>query len=220
MTNFGVIITAGGSSVRFGKNKLLETIYNKKVIEYSIEPFLKSGITNIVITSGKDFLEDIKELSLVKNNNLKVIQGGKTRQESVYFGLNNILCDFVLIHDGARPLVTTDIITRVKDAVIDKKAVSVMVKTTDTIKEVDTKGKVIKTIDRSKLYNTQTPQAFDYKLIKFVHERLKGRNYTDDSSMLECLEYPVYLVEGDYSNIKITTPQDILLCKELLNQIQ
>ena len=85
-----------------------------------------------------------------------------------------------------------------------------MTKTIDTIKEVED-GRIIKTIDRSKLYNTQTPQAFKYEWILSAHEKLKGQNFTDDAGMLEALGYEVYIVDGSYKNIKITTQSDIEL---------
>ena len=228
---FGAIITAGGNSTRFGSNKLLEKINGKTVIEYSVEAIIKSGIDEIVVCCGDDLLQKFgnSSLSLLsQNNKISVIKGGKTRQESVYNGLQTINCDYVLIHDGARPMISPEIIEKIKQKVVEKKAVSVMTKTVDTIKEIDENGKVIKTIDRSKLYNTQTPQAFEYNLIKSAHEILKKSicplseenvqstkevNYTDDCSMLEALGYDVYMVEGDYRNIKITYPSDIELAK-------
>ena len=252
---FGAIITAGGSSTRFGSNKLLEKISGKTIIEYSVEAFLNSGIDEIVICCGDDLLQkfgDSSFASLSQNDKIKIVKGGQTRQESVYNGLMTINCDYVLIHDAARPMITPEIIEQVKKEVVDKKAVSVMTKTIDTIKEVDQSGKIIKTIDRSKLYNTQTPQAFEYNLIKSVHEKIhndlpptvlrttsplqgaegnaqnicplsggnvqstKGVIYTDDCSMLEALGYDVYIVEGDYKNIKITYPSDIELAKVYL----
>ena len=84
-----------------------------------------------------------------------------------------------------------------------------MTKTTDTIKEVDSNGRIIRTIDRSRLYNTQTPQGFKTELIKSAHNKLKNGNYTDDCSMLEELGIPVYIVNGDYTNIKITVKNDL-----------
>ena len=204
---YGAIITAGGSSVRFGSNKLLEKINGKTIIEYSVEAFLKTNIDEIVVC-GYGYLKE-----LISDSKIRLINGGATRQESVYNGLQEINCDYVLIHDAARPMITPEIIEKVKKEVVEKKAVSVMTKTIDTIKEVDENGKIIKTIDRSKLYNTQTPQAFEYKLIKSAHEKLKGQNYTDDCGMLEALGYDVYMVEGDYKNIKITYPSDIELAK-------
>ena len=99
------------------------------------------------------------------------------------------------------------------DMVQTHNAVSVMTKTTDTIKEVDEDGKIIKTIDRSKLYNTQTPQAFRSELILSAHKQLKNKHFTDDASMLEELDIPVFVVIGSYTNIKITTESDLDFAK-------
>ena len=206
------IITAGGTSSRFGTgNKLLEKIYGKEVIKYTIEAFEKSDVDEIIISANKSI---IPELSSMFNH--KITEGGSTRQASVYNGLKAIeKSDFVLIHDGARPVITPEIINRTIDLVKEKNAVSVMTKTIDTIKEVQD-GKIIKTIDRSKLYNTQTPQAFRYDLIMSAHEKLKGQNFTDDAGMLEAMGYDVYIVDGSYKNIKITTQSDIELAKIFL----
>ena len=206
------IITAGGISSRFGTgNKLLEKIYGKEVIKYTIEAFEKADVDEIIISANKSI---IPELSSMFNH--KITEGGSTRQESVYNGLKAAgQCDFVLIHDGARPVITPEIINRTIDLVKEKNAVSVMTKTIDTIKEVQD-GKIIKTIDRSKLYNTQTPQAFRYDLIMSAHEKLQGQNFTDDAGMLEALGYDVYIVDGSYKNIKITTQSDIEIAKIFL----
>lgn len=206
------IITAGGTSSRFGTgNKLLEKIYGKEVIKYTIEAFEKADVDEIIISANKSI---IPELSSMFNH--KITEGGSTRQASVYNGLKAAgQCDFVLIHDGARPVITPEIINRTVDLVKEKNAVSVMTKTIDTIKEVQD-GKIIKTIDRSKLYNTQTPQAFRYDLIMSAHEKLQGQNFTDDAGMLEALGYDVYIVDGSYKNIKITTQSDIEIAKIFL----
>ena len=206
------IITAGGTSSRFGTgNKLLEKIYGKEVIKYTIEAFEKSDIDEIIISANKSI---IPELSSMFNH--KITEGGSTRQASVYNGLKAAgQCDFVLIHDGARPVITPEIINRTVDLVKEKNAVSVMTKTIDSIKEVQD-GKIIKTIDRSKLYNTQTPQAFRYDIIMSAHEKLQGQNFTDDAGMLEALGYDVYIVDGSYKNIKITTQSDIEIAKIFL----
>ncbi len=205
------IITAGGTSSRFGNtNKLLEKINGKEVIKYTIEAFEKSDVQEIIICANKSIIPELKKMF-----SHKIIEGGATRQESVYNGLCNINCDIVLIHDGARPMITPEIINKTISLAQDKKAVTVMTKTIDTIKEVNN-GKIIKTLDRSKLYNTQTPQAFEYNLIKTVHKKLKGQNYTDDAGMAEALGYDVYVVDGDYKNIKITTQNDIAILKTYL----
>ena len=208
------IISAGGTSSRFGTgNKLLEKIYGKEVIKYTVEAFEKSNIDEIIICANKLI---IPELSAMFTH--KIIEGGSTRQKSVFNGLKAAEdCDYVLIHDGARPVITQEIINRTIDFVKEKNAVSVMTKTIDTIKEVKN-GRIIRTIDRSKLYNTQTPQAFKYDLIMSAHEKLKEQDFTDDAGMLESLGYEVYIVDGSYKNIKITTLSDIELAKIFLKK--
>jgi len=129
---------------------------------------------------------------------IRIIEGGKTRQQSVYNALNACEnCDFVLIHDGARPMITSEVIKKAILMVQDKKALTVAAKTIDTIKQVDENLKIIKTIDRSNLYNTQTPQAFEYNLIKEAHQKLEGQNFTDDAGMLEFLGFDVYILQSD-----------------------
>ncbi len=213
MTNFSVIITAGGTSSRYGnKNKLLELIDNKTVIEYTVSAFLGfNEITEVIIPTNKSIKDEIQHL--LTDPRIKIIEGGDTRQKSVYKGLQEVTNPYVIIHDGARPLVQEGVISQTMDLAVLKNAVSVMTKTTDTIKEVDEKGKIIKTIDRSKLYNTQTPQAFKTSIIKEAHEKLKDYNFTDDASMLEKLEQDVYIIIGSYTNIKITTKSDLDFAK-------
>lgn len=216
---FGAIITAGGTSSRFGNtNKLLEKINNKEIIKYTVEAFIQADIEDIVICSNSSIIEILSKM-FNQYKNIKIIEGGKTRQESVFNGLKVLDSDYVLIHDGARPMITTQIIKNTITSVVGKKAVSVMTKTIDTIKEVDEQGRIIKTIDRSKLYNTQTPQAFEYKLIRQAHETLIDKSFTDDAGMVEFLGKDVYIVEGDYRNIKVTTKSDLALAKTYLEEI-
>lgn len=209
---FNAVILAGGVSSRFGKsNKLLEKINGKEVIKYTVDAFNNSVIDKIIICANLsiiDYLQDIfKDYEKVY-----IIEGGNTRQESVYNGLVFDKCDYVLIHDAARPMISTDVINLTAEMVKDKKAITVATKTVDTIKEV-VDGKIIRTIDRSKLYNTQTPQAFDYNLILSAHKKLSGKNFTDDAGMMEVLDYDVYILDGSYKNIKITTKNDIDIAK-------
>ncbi len=211
--NISLIITAGGTSSRYGnKNKLFEKIDDETVIEHSLKPFLSfKEITEIIIPTNLSFIEEMKQF--LTNAKINIIEGGNTRQESVRKALQYVSGDYVIIHDGARPLITEDIIKNVINSVQKYNAVSVMTKTTDTIKEVDQSGKIIRTIERSKLYNTQTPQAFQTELIKSAHEKLYMMNFTDDASMLEYEEIPVYIVEGNYKNIKITSKSDLDFAK-------
>ena len=213
MEKFSVIIPAGGTSSRYGsKNKLLEKINDKTVIEETVTKFINiEGINEIIIPANISIKDELQKL--LTDSKVKIVDGGDSRQKSVYNALKVVENDFVLIHDGARPLIKTDTINYVMDAVKEKNAVTVMTKTTDTIKEVDSNGYIIRTIDRSKLYNTQTPQAFRTSLIKEAHERLKNGNFTDDCSMLEELNVPVFVVNGSYTNIKITIKSDLDFAK-------
>ena len=211
-TKINAIIPAGGTSSRFGNtNKLMEKIKDKEVIKYTIEAFENSNIDEIIICAYISIMDELKRI-FAESNKVKIIEGGQTRQASVYNGIKASECDYVLIHDGARPMITTDLINSAIDMVKDKKALTVATKTIDTIKEV-VDGKIIRTIDRSKLYNTQTPQAFEYSLIKSAHEKLIGQNFTDDAGMLEELGVDVYILNGSYKNIKITTQNDIDVAK-------
>ena len=126
--------------------------------------------------------------------------------------------DYFLIHDGARSMITQEIIKKSIKMVQEKNALTVAAKTIDTIKQVDENLKIIKTIDRTSLFNTQTPQAFKYDLIKNAHVQLKGQDFTDDAGMLEFLGKDVYILEGDYKNIKITTSGDIELARIYLSK--
>ena len=213
MNKFSLIITAGGTSSRYGNtNKLLEKINDKTVIEETVTKFIDfDEIDEIIISANVSIIPILQEM--FNNSKIKIIEGGNTRQKSVYNALQVVKNEYVLSHDGARPLIRKDTIAYVLEAVVDKNAVTVMTKTTDTIKEVDTDGRIIRTIDRSKLYNTQTPQAFRTDIIKQAHEKLKDGNFTDDCSMLEELNIPVYIVNGSYTNIKITIKSDLDFAK-------
>ena len=218
---FSAIITAGGSSQRFraegNTNKLLEKIHSKEVIKYSVEAFQQvDELSEIIICANISIIQDLKNIFKNKEG-IKIIEGGKTRQESVFNGLN--ACensDYVLIHDGARPMITPEIIKESIIMVQSKKALTVATKTIDTIKQVDKNLKIIKTLDRNFLYNTQTPQVFEYNLIKEAQEQLQGQNFTDDAGMLEFLGKDVYILEGDYRNIKITTRYELEIARMLL----
>ena len=215
---FSAIITAGGTSSRFGNtNKLLEKINGKEIIKYTIDAFVDADVEDIVICVNLSIVDVLGKI-FADYQNVRIVEGGATRQESVFNGLKAVNCDYVLIHDGARPMITPEIIKKTMDEVASKKAVSVMTKTVDTIKKVDENGKIITTIDRTQLYNTQTPQAFEYDLIKSVHEKYEGENFTDDAGMVEASGVDVYIVEGDYRNIKVTTKSDLALAEVYLSE--
>lgn len=214
---FAVVVTAGGSSARYGKNKLLEKIDNKEVILHSIEAFLPFNPTQIVVSASKEFEPVLKEL--LNNNNLSFIQiviGGATRQASVYNALK--ACeepDIVAIHDAARPLIKKEDIEKCLNKAIETKAAIVGVKAVDTIKQADNNNKITATPDRNHLWYVQTPQIFDYKIVMQAHKKFEGQGFSDDAGLVEANGKDVYITEGSYSNIKITTKKDILLAQML-----
>jgi len=213
-----VIITAGGSSSRYGQtNKLLEQIDGKEVIIHSIQAFLPFNPAEIVVSTSEELESDL--IQLLKKYNLnfvKLIRGGFTRQQSVYNALKTcVFKELVAIHDGARPLIKHDDIFKCITKAVQTKASIVAVKAIDTIKQVDDNGLIISTPNRETLWQVQTPQIFDYSLIMDAHTSLEGLSFSDDSGMLESLGYDVYVSEGSYSNIKITTKKDLYLAQML-----
>lgn len=214
-----VIITAGGSSSRYGKtNKLLEQISGKEVILHSIDAFLDINPFEIIVSASEELEPLILDMT-AHIQNLKVVRGGATRQASVFNALK--ACsepDIVAIHDAARPLIKKTNIEKCIEKTLETGAAIVAVKAVDTIKKVDEHNKIVETPNRDFLWCVQTPQIFDYKMILSIHQKLEGQNFSDDSGMAEYLGHDVYVVEGDYTNIKITTKKDIYLAQMLMNE--
>lgn len=205
------IITAGGSSSRFkGINKLLYEINGIPVIKITADKFLSiPEISEIIISCNGNILKQVSEI-FKNTDKVKIVEGGQTRQESVYNGLiacNN--CEYVIIHDGARPFITQNTIINCINNAKKYGASIVAVKTVDTIKIADSDGFITSTPDRNFLWNAQTPQIFEYSKILEAHNKLRNNNYTDDSLLFEILNIPVYITEGEYSNFKITTASDL-----------
>ena len=216
MPKFKVVLTAGGTSRRFGSaNKLFEDLNGKPVIKYSVDLFSEMGF-EIVIPSHNSAMAEMQELFALYPN-VRIIQGGLTRQQSVFRGLKECGdAEYVIIHDAARPLIKKETVQKALDEVVDKKAVIVAVKTTDTIKTVDIHKKITSTPSRTNLINVQTPQVFEYQMILDAHARHQDKSFTDDACLIEESGLDVYYVEGDYSNIKITNQIDIAYAKILL----
>lgn len=216
---FSVIVTAGGSSSRYGKtNKLLEKLKGKEVILHSIEAFLPFSPQEIIVSASESLEPIIKDLTK-KYDCVKIVRGGNTRQASIFNALsacNNP--DIVAIHDAARPLIKYEDIEKCIKKTVEKKAAIVAVKAVDTIKKVDNDGKIIETPNRNFLWAVQTPQVFDFNLIFDAHKKLEGQSFSDDAGMVESLGVDVYVVEGSYSNIKITTKKDLFLAEELIKE--
>lgn len=200
-----------GSRMGLGYNKLLYVMKNKKtVIENTLDVFIEDNqCKEMIVCVSKEDLDVMK--TICNHPKIKLVLGGPTRQASVYQGLPQATYEQVLIHDGARPYITQDLINRLLEKLQSCTACLPMVAVKDTIKEVSA-GKVIKTPDRATLFQAQTPQAFQRTTILKAHlEAIKqGYEGTDDASLVEALlKDDVYMIEGSYDNIKITTPEDL-----------
>lgn len=207
------IITAGGVSSRFGSNKLLEMLPNgKSVILTTIEKFLPFS-HKIIIPCHNDVKEHIKNNLEDALDKICFVSFGETRQKSIFNGLleceKQCGCDIILIHDGARPYIEPKTINKTIEKLKEYKGVCVGVYATDTIKITDAENKIIKTIDRSTVFCAQTPQGFDFETILDAHKKLKDKNFTDDSSMLEYLGVEVFALTGTQTNKKITFREDL-----------
>lgn len=210
------IITAAGSSSRFGKQKLLEDLNGKSVIERTIETFNSiDSINEIIICTSEEIIDEIKKLSINYKKVKFIILGGKTRQESVYKGLLEAIdSDFVAIHDGARPLISAEIIDMTITKAIEYGNAACAVSVKDTIKKV-IDDQIVETPNREDLWQIQTPQIFTTSKILKAHKKYINQNAPDDTFLLEKMGEKVFIIKGCYSNIKITTPEDAQLARIL-----
>lgn len=222
------IVLAGGRGKRMGyaQSKQYIQINGKPILYYTLKQFINNDLVDkIVLVIPEDEKDYCKNQVLNRYGLMvdKIVAGGKERQDSVYNALRELNhSDIVLIHDGARPFVSQKIINNsIKYAKLYKAAApGVMPK--DTIKIKNENNFSIDTLDRSSLVAIQTPQAFDFNLIYECHKEIrnKGKIITDDTSAVELLGNKVYIYEGDYTNIKITTPEDLILADYLVKRAE
>ncbi len=199
-------------------SKLLLKINGKTVLERSVNAFLNISDVDEVIVVARE--KDIPAFSdILTDERVSFVVGGDTRQQSVMNAVDVIDdCELIIIHDGARPLIKSEDIENTIRAAKENKAAAVGVFVKDTVKVVDKNGFVVSTPDRSTLFAVQTPQIFDFELYKNAAQnaREKGLDFTDDCQLVESFNQKVKTVVGSYSNIKITTPDDIVLAENLL----
>ncbi len=218
-----LLIPAAGSGSRMkaGKNKLLIELEGESLIYWTLKSILSSSSISWVGIIGQPKDKELL-LNSVKNfsNQVKWINGGKTRQESVFNGLNSLPKDAkkVLIHDGARCLINPELINKCAAELEKNEAVILATKVTDTIKIVDNKGFIKETPNREYLWAAQTPQGFLVDSLKKAHKMAIDKNWivTDDASLFEMLNWKVKIIEGNYSNIKVTSPIDLKIAKLFL----
>ena len=219
MSNVAIILGAGnGTRMKSEKSKLLLEIGSKTVIERSVEAFLSvSDIDEIIVVARAQDIDIYSEL--LTDERISFVIGGATRQQSVKNAVETVDdAHLIIIHDGARPLVKCEDIEKTIRAAEEFSAAAVGVFVKDTIKIVDKQGFVESTPDRSTLFAVQTPQIFDFDLYKSAMQKAdeQGLDFTDDCQLVELCGGKVKMVEGSYSNIKITTPDDIALAENLL----
>lgn len=222
---YQVIIPAAGQGKRMGigRNKLFLMLEEIPVLIHTLRVFEQdvecSGIILSIHQNDQDsFVDLLKEYRIHKVTNL--VEGGKERQDSVYNGLKEVQSEgIVLVHDAARPFVKVETIHELVKAAESSGAAIAAVPVKDTIKRAEN-HLVSETIERSSLWAVQTPQAFRVSVLREAHEyAIKNQiNGTDDASLVERLSHNVVIIEGDYDNIKLTTPEDVYFAEAILNK--
>ena len=226
-----VVLAAGkGKRMNSTTAKQYLELCGKPVLYYSLRAFQDSFVDDIVVVASPDDMDRLRQDIVEKYGFTKVthmVEGGAERYDSVLCGLRAIDdCDYVFIHDGARPFIDGEILERAYDMVKRTGTAIVSMPVKDTIKTVDDKGITIDTPDRAHVWQMQTPQVFAFGPIKQAYEKMnlmkdevaaEGTAITDDAMVMERFgELPVYVSEGSYRNIKITTPEDMLIAEAFL----
>ncbi len=215
----GVVIVAAGSSRRMGgEDKMFVRLGGKPVLAWAVDTFQGCNLVDqIVVVVSKQSLERCRQLVAERewSKVTEVCPGGRRRQDSVAAGLSRLSrCRWVVIHDGARPLATVDLIERGLEAARETGAAVAAMPVTDTIKVAGDDRLVQQTISRRNLWAVQTPQVFRFDIITGAYRQAKGE-VTDDASLVEQSGHKVKLYQGSYDNIKITTPDDLTLAEVL-----
>lgn len=217
------VILVAGNSTRYGqnRNKNFEIINGKTVMSYSLEAFCENPyIDNIIIGAKeeeKSMIEDILQKQKL-NKPISIVIGGNSRQETVYHCIQETQADIVIIHDGARPAIKQCYIKECIEAMKKYKGATVGVRSKDTIKITDEENIVVQSTKRKNTWTVQTPQCFDRKNLLELHKKYKTEEVTDDCMLLEKNQDKVKIIEGDYTNIKITTYEDKDIIKEFVKK--
>lgn len=219
------VIAAAGSGTRMGEgvNKQFLMLGDVPVLGRTLNAFEEADtVDEIIVVTREDCILPVSRLvrSMGFTKVCGIVRGSGTRQQSVAEGLRHISdeCEFVAVHDGARPLVSPEDIERVCRAAYEDGAAAIGVRVKDTLKLVDKAGFIQRTADRSQLWAVQTPQVFSLSMYRaaLADAVLAGTDYTDDCQLVERRGGRVRMVEGSYRNIKITTPEDVAYARLLL----
>ncbi len=229
------IIAAAGSGKRMGAavNKIWLPLAGKPVLEHTLETFQHSLIVDRIVlvvnpAESERFQGFLSEKSRGWRIPVNITAGGAERQDSVFNGLRFVTGELgiepsralVVIHDGARALITSEQLERAVAAAYTYQAAGIGVPVKDTIKQVDADGWIRHTPDRSSLWAIQTPQTFDLELLCRCYREVAGggRLFSDDCGVVEACGYPVKMVMGSYENLKITTPEDLAMAEAILRR--
>ena len=226
-----VIVPAAGAGRRmgFGKNKAFITIRDVPLLVLCMKMLAETGMVRrvIVVTRAWEITETERMLKEYQPDffpdiNWQVTAGGRERQDSVANGLALVTDEsgYVAVHDGARPFAGTEVFARTFARAKEFGAAIAAVPLKDTVKVVDARGIVVSTPERSSLCAVQTPQIFEINVLRKGYDFLKEHPVavTDDASLVEASGHPVAVAEGSYENIKVTTPEDLLLAEKILEK--
>lgn len=228
MGKISAIILSAGSGRRMNTDQAKQylLINGKPLISYTIQAFEESLVDEIIVVTKKGDTEFVKKDIIEANQFLKVsavVEGGKERYDSVYEGLKQLNdSDYVLVHDGARPCIHATAINKMIQSVTTLKACIMGVPVKDTIKVIGEDHTVCETPKRSSLWSVQTPQAFYVPLLKKAYDEIMTKDccdITDDAMIVETMtDVPVHMIMGEYTNIKVTTQEDLIIVQRFLEK--
>lgn len=227
MGSIYALVAAAGRSTRMGVgvNKQLLELAGRPVVVHALQALLAVPVDGIIlmVTPGEEDNFQTVLSKFMQGVRITVITGGLSRGDSVMLGLRALpaTAELVVVHDGARPLIRPE---RIRETIRQARhwgAATLAVPVKDTIKVAGEQSLVRETLLRDKLWQVQTPQVFKYQLLVEAHRAAAAGGYsgTDDASLVERLKHPVKLVQGDYTNIKITTPEDMVLAGAFLREV-
>lgn len=225
MNKFTAIVLAAGSGKRMEQEipKQYMNIGGMPLMAHCLKTFQESKVTQIVLVVSPGDIDKCRREIIERyhiDKCVAIVEGGDERYDSVYAGLQATDDGYVLIHDCARAFVTVDIIHRCMSAVALYESCVVGMPTKDTVKLTDTHRKVLDTPDRSSVWIVQTPQCFEYSLVRKAYDAVIANadtSITDDAMVVEkATNHEVHMIEGSYLNIKVTTPEDIAFAEAIL----
>ena len=214
-----ILLAAGGSTRMNGVDKVVAPLLGRPLLEYSLQQLGESAsIDSIIVVAGESNADPVRDITMQTPTDkiTAVCTGGLRRQDSVRAGLDHVGdATHILVHDGARPLIDAPLVSRTVEAASSHPAAIAAVPVKDTIKMANDEMTVLETVPRNRLWAVQTPQIFKADLLLAAHHTIDV-DVTDDASMVEMLGDEVKLFMGSYENIKVTTPEDIIMAEAIL----